>query len=108
TGVPVDGDSIFNGAYDNATGCAILLEVARAFSRAPQPPPRSILFVALTGEEIGLFGSEYFVNYPPVPIRNIVANINIDMVLLEKPLDKVVALGKEYADFENIVEQSAA
>lgn len=107
TGTPVNGDSIYNGAYDNATGCAILLEIARAFSQQEQPPLRSILFVALTGEEIGLFGSEYFVNFPPVPIQNIVTNINIDMVLLEQPLDKAVALGKEYADFENIVDQAA-
>lgn len=102
-----EGDSIYNGAYDNASGCAIMLEVARAFAGMERPPLRSLLFVAVTAEEIGLFGSQHFVNHPPVPLENMVANINIDMAILEQPLVKAVALGKEYADFEDIVLQSA-
>lgn len=106
-GVPVDGDSIYNGAYDNASGCAIMLEIARAFSKMDPAPKRSLLFIALTVEEIGLYGSRYFVRYPTIPIEQIAANINTDMILLEKPLESVVALGKEYADFEPVVDQSA-
>ena len=60
TGVPINGDSIYNGMYDNAMGVALLIEAARAFAAMPEPPRRSILFVALTGEERGLVGSDYF------------------------------------------------
>jgi hypothetical protein len=106
-GWPVNGDSIYNGAYDNASGCAILLEIANAFKKLPTPPARSILFIALTAEEIGLFGSRYFVKYPTVPLEDIVANINIDMVLMEGPLENAVALGNEYVDFEDMVVETA-
>ncbi len=106
-GGAVQGDSIYNGAYDNASGCAILLEIANAFKQLQTPPSRSIIFAILTSEEIGLFGSRYFVKYPVVPLENIVANLNIDMVLMEGPLQKAVALGKEYVDFEDIIEESA-
>jgi hypothetical protein len=106
-GRPVNGDSIYNGAYDNASGCAILLEIARAFKNLPTPPSRSILFIALTAEEIGLYGSRYFVKYPTVPLQDIVANINIDMVLMEGPLERAVALGQDYIDFGDVVNASA-
>ena len=61
------GDNIFNGADDNATGCGILLELARAFGAAAQRPRRSILFAAVTAEEQGLLGSEYLGKHPPIP-----------------------------------------
>lgn len=64
TGVAVDGDSIYNGMYDNAMGTALLIETARAFAAMPVAPKRSIVFIALTGEERGLVGSDYFAHYP--------------------------------------------
>jgi Zn-dependent M28 family amino/carboxypeptidase len=71
------GDNIFNGAIDNATGCAMLLEAARAFAEAPAPPS-SILFAAVDAEEQGLLGSEYLAQHPPVPARDIALNLNFE------------------------------
>jgi Peptidase family M28/PA domain len=77
-GSPVQGDAIYNGAIDNASGVAGLLLVARAFRTLPTPPGRSILFVATTGEEQGELGAEYLVRHPPAPLDHLVAAINID------------------------------
>ena len=71
-------DRIFNGAYDNASGCAAVLTIAQAMARASAPPARSIYFVFTTAEESGLLGSEYFAAHPPLPMAQFVANINID------------------------------
>ena len=76
-GPAVQGDSIYNGALDNASGTADLLAVARAAAEGPAPR-RSLLFTFVTAEESGLLGSEYFATNPPVPIERIIANINID------------------------------
>src|SRR5690606_25338452 len=84
-GAEVNGDTIYNGAYDNAMGIAILIETARALAALPVPPRRSVLFVAVGGEERGLLGSGYFAHYPPVPIDSIVANVNLDMPLFTWP-----------------------
>src|SRR5882672_5751547 len=81
-GEPVKGDRIYNGALDNASGSACVLEIARAFARMKPGPRRSILFVAVTGEEEGLLGSNFFAHYPTVPKNSIVANINIDEDLM--------------------------
>jgi Zn-dependent M28 family amino/carboxypeptidase len=70
------GDQVFNGAVDNATGCAALLEMARAFSRAK--PRRSVLFVALTAEEKGLLGAKYYTTHPLYPLKQTLADINMD------------------------------
>jgi len=94
-GRPIEGDSIYNGAYDNASGIAIMLEIARAFSELRVPPKRSVLFIALTAEEMGLLGSEYFVNHPTVELENMVASLNLDMFLMEKPLTEIVLLGED-------------
>ncbi len=72
------GDKIYNGAVDNATGCAQLLAMARAFTELPQPPKRSILFAFVAAEEQGLLGSEYLAAHPPLPAGKIAANINYD------------------------------
>lgn len=96
-GRPVEGDSIYNGAYDNASGSAILLEIARAYQVLSDPPRRSILFIALTAEEKGLLGSEYFVNHPTIPLDDMVASLNTDMFLMEKPFTEMVALGEEFS-----------
>jgi hypothetical protein len=71
--------SIYHGADDNASGTATVLELASRLSHAP-PPARSIIFICFTAEEEGLIGSDYFVKYPPVPLENIVAMVNLDMV----------------------------
>ncbi len=103
-GVPVDGDEIYNGAYDNAIGVALLLETARAF--AISPPRRSVLFIAVTGEERGLLGSDYFANYPTVPSESLIANVNLDMPLFLYPLADVVAFGAEHSSLEGIVRRA--
>lgn len=106
-GEPVDGDTIYNGAYDNASGIAALLEMANAFANLPTPPRRSILFLAVTGEEKGLQGSEYFVHNPTVPREAIVGNLNIDMFMMLHPLHSVVAYGAEHSSLGRITELAA-
>jgi Zn-dependent M28 family amino/carboxypeptidase len=93
-GEPVDGDSIYNGAVDNASGVAALLWVAEAFTRLPTPPARFIVFLATTAEELGLFGSGYFVRRGPIPRKQIVAALNIDgATLMVHPLRDVSVMG---------------
>jgi Zn-dependent M28 family amino/carboxypeptidase len=77
-GVPVKGDPIYNGAVDNATGCAEVLEMARLWAALPQKPKRSAMFLFVTAEEAGLLGSQYFGEHPTVPAGQIAANINYD------------------------------
>lgn len=100
------GDAIHNGAYDNAAGVASVLEMARAFSRLPTPPRRSVLFLALAAEEKGLIGSDYFVRYPSVPFESIVANVNLDMYLMLFPSKDVVAFGSEHSSIGRLVEKA--
>jgi len=89
-------DGLYNGAYDNASGIACLIEIARGLAAGPRPQ-RSILFVAFTGEEKGEQGSEYFVHFPPVPARQLVADVNMDMFLMIYPVADVVPLGGEHS-----------
>jgi Zn-dependent M28 family amino/carboxypeptidase len=74
----IKGDQIFNGAADNASGCAALLDIAAAFTKLPTPPKRSILFLSVTAEEKGLVGSKYYAQHPLYPLNKTVANINMD------------------------------
>jgi Peptidase family M28 len=94
---PGRADSINNGADDDASGTAGIIELAEAFSRAGARPRRSIIFLTVSGEEKGLWGSDYFGRHPPVPLRQIVANINMDMIGRNWP-DTIVAIGKEHSD----------
>ena len=89
------GDSIYNGADDDASGTAVVVEVAEAFASLPVPPRRSVLFLAVSGEEKGLLGSLWFADHATIPIEAVVANINMDMVGRNAP-DTVVAIGQEY------------
>jgi hypothetical protein len=89
------GDSIYNGADDDASGTAVLLEIADAMARM-DPPRRSVLFLAVSGEEKGLLGSRWFVEHPTVPLDSIVANLNLDMVARNAP-DTIVVIGQEYS-----------
>jgi len=92
-----DGDEIHNGAYDNAAGVAVMLEVAKAMTHMEAGPKRSIIFAAVTAEEKGLQGSGFFANNPPVPVEDIVANINIDMPYLAFPVSDIEAFGAEHS-----------
>lgn len=105
TGPAEDGDGIYNGAYDNAMGVALLLEAARAFVELP--PKRSVLFIALTAEERGLLGSDYFAHYPTVPRDAIVANVNLDMPLFIYPPRDLVAFGAEHSSLQDPVRRAA-
>jgi Zn-dependent M28 family amino/carboxypeptidase len=97
-GEPIDGDRIYNGAMDNASGVAAIIEVATELHELGQRPARSILFVAVTGEEKGLLGSTYFAAHPLVPAASIVANVNTDMFLPLFPLKTLMVLGLDESD----------
>lgn len=101
-------DSIYNGAIDNAAGVATMLEAARAFAAAGTRPRRSILFIAVTGEERGLLGSDYFASDPTVPIDRLVSLVNLDMPLLLYDFTDVIAFGAERSTVARIVAESAA
>lgn len=106
-GEPVNGDSIHNGAYDNATGTAMLLEVARAFTRMRVRPKRSILFAAVTAEEKGLQGSDYLARHAAPAGLDIVGDLNLDMILMLRPLTNVIAFGAEHSTLGPVVERAA-
>ena len=92
-----DGDDIHNGAYDNAAGIGAILEIARGMAVLDTAPRRSVIFAAVTGEEKGLQGSSFFAKNPPVPIGQLVANINIDMPYLGFPVADIEAFGAEHS-----------
>jgi len=101
------GDNIYNGAQDNATGCGILLEIARAFGQAAQKPRRSIIFASVTAEEQGLLGSQYLGEHPPIPAGKITLDLNFDDV---KPLgapEEVEVSGAEHTTFYPVVQATA-
>ena len=93
-GAPINGDRIYNGAMDDASGVATVLDVAHRLKTAPTPPRRSILFVIVTAEEKGLLGSHYYALRPTVPKGSIVADLNFDMALPLWPLKSVIAQGE--------------
>jgi Zn-dependent M28 family amino/carboxypeptidase len=99
---PVNGDRINNGAFDNASGIASILEIARAFGSLPKPPRRSIIFLATTGEEKGLKGADYFANNPTVPLQSIVGNLNVDMFLMMRRTRDLIAFGAETNDLGDL------
>jgi Zn-dependent M28 family amino/carboxypeptidase len=101
------GDNIYNGADDNATGCGILLEVARAYAQAAQKPRRSIVFAAVTAEEQGLLGSEYLGKHPPVPAGKIALDLNYDDVKPFGAPEEVVVSGAERTNFYPVVEATS-
>ena len=99
-----DADRIFNGAYDNASGCAGVLEIAKAFAKATQKPARSIYFAFVTAEESGLLGSAFLAANPPLPIDKIAANINIDGVNYLGATKDMVQLGSERSTIGPMIE----
>ncbi|HEX7088807.1 MAG TPA: M20/M25/M40 family metallo-hydrolase [Longimicrobiales bacterium] len=100
------GDSIFNGADDDASGTSALVEVAEAFAALPERPARSLIFLAVSGEEKGLLGSRHFANHPPVPIQSIVADINLDMIGRNSP-DSIAAVGLDYSSLGALAQEVA-
>jgi hypothetical protein len=102
------GDSIYNGADDNASGVAALIEIAGALGRLAERPRRSVLFFATSGEEIGIRGSEYFTAHPPVPLEHIVADINLDGIGRSWQPDTVSAEGSPLSSLGRTVRLVAA
>jgi Zn-dependent M28 family amino/carboxypeptidase len=103
----VKQDKINNGAMDNATGTSVLMETARLFSQLDERPKRSILFLAVTGEEKGLLGSDYYAQNPTVPEGAMVANVNLDMPILTYEFADVIAFGANHSDMKNSVTKAA-
>lgn len=106
-GPVVNGDSIYNGVYDNAAGVAAVLEIARAFSQSGISAKRSILFLFLTGEEFGLLGSKYYTNNPLFPLHKTIANINIDGIASFDNFKSIVGIGKEFSTLYNYLKATA-
>jgi Zn-dependent M28 family amino/carboxypeptidase len=96
-GEPVNGDSIYNGADDDASGTAGVLELAEALSMPGARPKRSVVFLTVSGEEHGLWGSAWFSDHPAIPITQVVADLNIDMIGRNWK-DTIVVIGKEHSD----------
>lgn len=106
-GEKVKGDSIYNGAVDNATGVASLLELATAFKKLPKKPGRTILFISYTAEEQGLLGSEYYAKHPVFPLIKTVANINMDMMGIAGKTKDIVVYGFGQSELEDYASTSA-
>ncbi len=106
-GVAMNGDAIYNGAHDNASGVAIVLDVARAYAALPARPRRSVLFLFVTAEERGLLGSDYFARNPTVPKGGIVADLTLDMPFLFHPLLDIVPYGAQHSTLAAPVEKAA-
>jgi Zn-dependent M28 family amino/carboxypeptidase len=101
------GDNVYNGADDNATGCAILLELAQVFGSAAQKPPRSVIFASVTAEEQGLLGSEYLGKHTPIPAGKITLDLNYDDVPPLGAPEEVEVSGAERTSFYPVVESLA-
>ncbi len=106
-GPPVNGDSVYNGALDNAIGVSVLLELAKSFSELNTSPKMSIIFLALTGEEKGLLGSQYYTDNPLVPLYKTVANINIDGIAFFRDFESIVGIGSEYSTLDSYLKETA-
>lgn len=101
------GDSIYNGALDNASATAGLLELARAFKKLPEAPERSILFLAVTAEEQGLWGSAWYAQNPVYPIAQTVANINMDGLNWYGATKDIIVVGRGQSELEDVLTEVA-
>lgn len=106
-GEPINGDRIYNGAMDNASGSAALLDLAKSFASSQEKPKRSLLFLWVTAEEKGELGSRYFAAHPTVPKQNIVADVNMDMFLPIIPLKVLTVLGLDESDLGEWAREAA-
>ncbi|HLU24918.1 MAG TPA: M28 family metallopeptidase, partial [Longimicrobiales bacterium] len=102
-----EGDQIFNGALDNATGTAGLIEIAEAFTQLPEPPARSVLFLAVTAEEQGLLGAKHYAENPLYPLERTLANINMDGLNQWGRTRDVVVIGYGNSTLDDILAQEA-
>jgi Zn-dependent M28 family amino/carboxypeptidase len=100
-GKSVQGDSIYNGVFDNASGTSALIEIARIISEYNLSTKRSIIFLLTTAEEFGLLGSEYYIQNPVVPLYKTIANINIDGIASYDNFKSVIGIGAEYSSLKN-------
>lgn len=107
-GAPVEGDSIYNGAMDNASGTSGFINLANAFNMVKDDLKRSLMFVAVGAEESGLLGSKYFALNPPVPAGTMSANINTDMLSVFGRTRDVVSIGYGRTSIDSILEEEAA
>jgi Zn-dependent M28 family amino/carboxypeptidase len=103
----MEGDNIYNGALDNASGTAAMLEIAEAFTRLPEPPDRSILFLAVTAEERGLLGARYYAENPLYPLEKTVANINMDGINQWGRTEDIVVIGLGSSDLDDVLQEAA-
>ena len=101
-------DGIYNGAVDNASGVAMMLELAEAFQRLPEPPARSVYFVTFSAEEAGLLGSAFFAEHPPIPLADMIANVNVDSGNLYGETDDIVGIGAERSELQGLLVDAAA
>ena len=99
-------DAIFNGALDNASGVATMLEAAREFAAQPSRPKRSVLFIANTGEERGLLGADFYANHPTIPAHDIVGVVDLDMPMLLYPFTDVIAFGADHSTIGAMVAEA--
>ncbi|MFN7983913.1 MAG: M28 family peptidase [Vicinamibacterales bacterium] len=106
-GVPMNGDAIYNGAHDNASGVSIVLEVAHAYASLPAKPRRSIIFLFVTAEERGLLGSDYFARHPTVAADGLVADLTLDMPFMYHPLLDIVPYGAQHSTLNGPVSRAA-
>jgi Zn-dependent M28 family amino/carboxypeptidase len=106
-GPAVNGDTIYNGALDNATGVGGLIELARAFARLPAPPKRSLLFLAVTAEEQGLLGSDYYARHPLYPLAKTVAVINMDGLNIYGKTRDLTVVGLGHSELDEYARQAA-
>jgi Zn-dependent M28 family amino/carboxypeptidase len=102
----IGADSICNGADDDGSGTTGVLEVAEAFAQRGVRPRRSMIFMTVSGEEKGLWGSEYFTNHPTVPLQNVVADFNVDMIGRNWE-DTVVAIGRQHSNLGQVLDATA-
>lgn len=107
-GSPVNGDAIFNGAKDNASGSSALIEIASAFAGLPEPPERSIVFLGVTAEEQGLLGSKYYAQNPVYPLEKTLALVNIDAIHFSGRVKDVILLGADRSSLGVLGNQTAA
>jgi Zn-dependent M28 family amino/carboxypeptidase len=108
TGTPVNGDSIFNGAIDNASGVSGMMEIAKAYKALPAAPRRSVLFIAVTAEEKGLLGARYYAENPLYPLERTLADLNLDGVNQWGRTSDLVVIGKGSNTLEDLLADAAA
>ncbi|MGB9234261.1 MAG: M28 family metallopeptidase [Terriglobales bacterium] len=106
-GEPINGDRIYNGAMDNGSGSALVLDMAASFKQHPENLRRSILLVLVTGEEKGLLGSKYFAAHPTVPAKSMVADVNVDMFLPIVQLKLLTVEGLDESDLGDRAREAA-